>query len=78
MKYISIYQSSDQSCIQKISSAPRDDMNFPASISFLCDLCNRSHSWRLDRTYSTDTPSQEKSLDDWLDNQVMTKNIVIQ
>lgn len=53
-------------------------MNFPASISFLCDLCNRSHSWRLDRTYSTDTPSQEKSLDDWLDNQVMTKNIVIQ
>lgn len=63
-KYYGEYVSSttgQSGCVKRFMSVPQEKITFPPQVSYMCDLCDVTHGFRLKGAHIISTPSQEKA-----------------
>jgi hypothetical protein len=79
--FVAFYTSSTTStsgCVKKFVTTERDDLMFPAQVSHRCDMCNTTHSFRLDRVATMATPRQRRSIREYVSEQGIDIDIQIE
>lgn len=78
--YYGEYRSSTVSqtgCIKQFVTSPNTHLLFPPQVSYECSLCNKTHGFRLVRTWSVSTEKQIKSFEKYCVDHKMDLDVPI-
>lgn len=50
-----------ETCQKTWVSSAQNSIMFPPQVAYTCDKCKKNHNFRLRRTYTASTPSQNKA-----------------
>lgn len=65
MRFIATYVSSTTTqtgCVKSFATTEREELTFTPQVSRLCDLCQSTHYFRLDRVVTIGTARQRKTV----------------
>lgn len=79
-KYYAEYQSAvtgTTGCIKTFMSEAREELVFPPQVEYHCDLCSKTHSFRLFRMHMVSTPSQQRQFDTYCTEQKLERDVEV-
>lgn len=75
-KYLGEYRAVN-GCHKLWVSEYQDSLSFPPQVSYQCDLCHTTHNFRLGKTYTITTPSQERQFEEYCKKNSIEQDVSI-
>lgn len=64
-------------CVKEFVSTPTALMGFPPHVSFYCDLCKDTHSFRFTQAHQVSTPSVSRSFDEFCEVRHIERDVEV-